>query len=42
MLMTRRGYDRKGEPAYRNRIVYDKGDNYYYNDKGESDRLPRS
>ena len=27
--------DRKGEPAYRNRIVYDKGDNYYYNDKGE-------
>ncbi len=25
--------DRKGEPAYRNRIVYDKGDNYYYNDK---------
>lgn len=27
--------DRKSEPAYRNRIVYDKGDNYYYNDKGE-------
>ena len=27
--------DRKGEPAYRKRILYDKGDNYYYNDKGE-------